>query len=80
MFKRLLWLIMGAAFGFGVSFWLMRAVRDAVSKYTPSGAADTISAALRQVGTDIREAAAEGRTAMRETEDRIRSELVGPPR
>lgn len=80
MFKRLFWLVMGAAFGFGVSFWLMRAVRDAAAKYTPSGAADTVSAALRQLGTDIRDAASEGRTAMRETEDRIRSELVGPSR
>lgn len=80
MFKRLFWLIMGAAFGFGVSFWLMRAVRDAANKYTPSGAAETVSAALRQLGSDLREAASEGRAAMQETEERLRTELVGPSR
>lgn len=80
MFKRLFWLVVGSAFGFGVSFWLMRAVREAAAKYTPSGAAETISASIRQLGTDLREAAAEGRAGMRETEERIRSELARPSR
>ena len=80
MFKRLFWLVIGAGFGFGIAFWLIRAVREATAKYTPSGAAETISASIRQLGTDLREAAAEGRTGMREAEERIRSELAGPPR
>ena len=80
MFKRLFWLVVGAAFGFGMSFWLMRAVRDATSRYTPAGMTDTVTGALRQLGTDLREAVAEGRAAMHETEDRIRSEIDSPRR
>jgi hypothetical protein len=80
MFKRLFWLVVGAAFGFGVSFWLMRALRDAATRYSPSGMTDTLAGALRQLGTDLREAMAEGRAAMRETEDRIRSEIADPRR
>lgn len=80
MFRRLFWLVVGAAFGFGISFWLMRAVREAASRYTPSGVADTLAGAVRQLGADLREAVAEGREAMAETEDRIRSEVAGPRR
>jgi hypothetical protein len=80
VFKRLFWLVVGAAFGFGMSFWLMRVVRDAAARYTPAGVTDSLAGALRQLGTDLREAVAEGRTAMRETEDRIRSEIEGPRR
>lgn len=80
MFRRLFWLVTGAAFGFGISFWLMRAVRDAASRYTPAGAAETLAAALSQLGTDLREAVAEGRAGMAETEERIRAEVAGPRR
>lgn len=79
VFKRLFWLVMGASFGFGVAFWLMRTVRDAATKYGPAGMTDTISGAIRQLGIDLREAAAEGRAGMRETEERIRGELVNRP-
>lgn len=82
MFKRLFWLVVGAAFGFGVSFWLMRAVRETASKYTPAGIGSDLSSAVRQLGADLKAAAAEGRLAMRETEDELRNTLgsVGPPR
>ncbi len=32
MFKRLFWLMVGAGFGFGVSFWLMRFVRETAAR------------------------------------------------
>jgi gas vesicle protein len=80
VFRRLFWLVMGAAFGFGVAFWLMRAVRETAAKYTPAGMSDTLAGAVRQLGTDLREAVAEGREAMQETEERIRSEVAGPRR
>ena len=35
MFKRLFWLMIGVGFGFGVSFWMMRFVRDTMQRYTP---------------------------------------------
>lgn len=77
MFKRLLWLVIGASFGFGVSFWLMRFVRSTVQRYTPEQVSSDLAGALRSFGTDLREAAAEARAGMRETEARIRAEVEG---
>ena len=59
MFRRLLWLVMGVGFGFGMSFWTIRFVKQ--------------TAALKGLGTDIRVAVAEGREAMREREHELRS-------
>jgi hypothetical protein len=75
MFKRLFWLIVGAGFGFGASFWLMRFVRDTVDRYRPERVSSDLAGALRQLGTDLRAAVAEGREAMRETEADIRAQL-----
>jgi hypothetical protein len=78
VFKRLFWLIVGAGFGFGVSFWLMRFVRDTLERYSPERMSSDLSGALRQFGTDLREAVAEGREAMREREDELRREIGRP--
>ena len=75
MFKRLFWLIIGAGFGFGVSFWLMRFVRETVARYTPERVSSDIAGALRQLGQDVRAAVAEGREAMREREAELRAQL-----
>ena len=72
MFKRLFWLIVGAGFGFGVSFWLMRFVRDTVERYSPERVSGNMADALRSFGSDLRAAAAEGRMAMREREEELR--------
>jgi len=80
MFKRLFWLVVGAGFGFGVSFWLMRFVRQTVERYTPERMSSDLAGALRAFGADLRAAVAEGRDAMREREDEIRAELQGPRR
>ncbi|MDQ1437110.1 MAG: hypothetical protein QOK43_739 [Acidimicrobiaceae bacterium] len=76
MFKRLFWLIVGAGFGFGVSFWLMRFVRETVNRYSPERVSSDLAGALRSLGGDIRAAAAEGREAMRERESQLREELA----
>lgn len=75
MFKRLLWLVIGAAFGFGVSFWLVRTVRQTVERYTPERVSSDLAGALRQLGTDVRAAVADGRAAMREREDELKAEF-----
>jgi hypothetical protein len=75
MFKRLFWLVVGAGFGFGVSFWLMRFVRDTAARYTPERVSADLSGALRQFGGDLRAAVAEGREAMHEREAAIRADL-----
>ena len=75
MFKRLLWLIVGAGFGFGVSFWLMRFVRETAARYTPERVSSDLADALKSLGSDLRAAVAEGREAMREREAELRSEV-----
>lgn len=79
VFKRILWLIVGASFGFGVSFWLMRFVRDTVDRYRPEQVSSDLAGALSQLGREVRAAVAEGREAMRETEERIRADLGERP-
>ena len=75
MFKRIFWLVVGAGFGFGVSFWLMRFVRETVNRYSPERVSSDLSGALRSLGADIRAAVADGREAMREREASLREEL-----
>ena len=75
MFKRLFWLVVGAGFGFGVSFWLMRFVRSTVERYSPERVSGDMADALRSFGADIRAAVAEGREAMREREGELRADL-----
>ena len=75
MFKRLFWLVIGAGFGFGVSFWLMRFVRSTVERYSPERISGDMADAMRSFGADIRAAVAEGREAMREREGELRADL-----
>lgn len=80
MFKRLLWLLIGAGFGFGVSFWVVRTVRETIERYTPERVSADLAGALRAFGQDLRAAAAEGRTAMQERETQLRAELASRSR
>jgi hypothetical protein len=75
MFKRLFWLVIGAGFGFGVSFWMMRFVRETVERYSPERVSNDLSGALKSLGEDIRAAVSEGREAMREAEADLRARL-----
>lgn len=75
MFRRLFWLIMGAGFGFGVSFWMMRFVRETAARYTPERVSADLSGAIKALGTDLRAAVADGREGMREREEALRAEL-----
>lgn len=74
--KRLVWLVIGAGFGFGVSFWTARFVRQTVARYSPGQVSADLAAATRGLGQDIRAAVVEGRQAMRERESELRSELA----
>lgn len=79
MFKRLFWLVIGAGFGFGVSFWVMRAVRKAAERYRPDRVSAEVGSALGSFGDDLRLALAEGRLAMRQRERDLRAELAERP-
>jgi hypothetical protein len=74
VFRRLFWLVMGAAFGFGLSFWLTRFLRETVERYSPERVSGNVAGALKAFGADVRAAANEGRMAMRETEEQLRAE------
>jgi hypothetical protein len=75
VFRRLFWLIVGAGFGFGVSFWLMRFVRETAARYTPERVSADLTGAIKGLGTDIRAAVADGRAGMAEREAELRAEL-----
>jgi hypothetical protein len=73
VFRRLFWLVTGAAFGFGMSFWLMRFLRDTVERYSPERVSGNVTGALKSLGADVRAAAVEARITMRETEEHLRA-------
>ena len=75
MFRRLFWLVVGAGFGFGASFWLMRFVRETAARYTPERVSTDLAGAIKGLGTDLRAAVAEGREAIREREAELHSEV-----
>ncbi len=75
MFKRLFWLLVGIGFGFGMSFWFMRFVRSTIERYSPERVSADLADAIRDFGRDLREAVAEGREAMREREQELRSQV-----
>lgn len=78
MFKRLLWLVIGASFGFGSSFWVFRSLRRAVDRYRPVRLAAGAAGGVRQLGADAAYALSEGRKGMREKEAALRFELGEP--
>jgi len=78
VFRRLFWLVIGAGFGFGVSFWLMRFVRETAARYTPERVSADLADALKGLGSDLRAAVAEGREAMREREAELRADVEHP--
>jgi hypothetical protein len=77
MFRRFFWLIMGASFGFGMSFWLTRFVKETAARYAPERVSADLAGAVRGLGVDLRAAVAEGREAMRERELELRTEVRG---
>ncbi len=75
MFKRLFWLTVGLAVGFGTSFRLMRAVRRTVERFTPERVSQDALAGARSLGGELRAALDEGRSAMRQREAELRAEI-----
>lgn len=73
MFKRLFWLTVGMAIGFGTSFWIFRVVRDTMSRYAPEQVADNLGRAARRLYDETVDAVAQGRDAMRQAEAQLRA-------
>jgi hypothetical protein len=75
VFKRLFWLTVGMAIGFGTSFWVYRLVRQTLDRYRPEHVAENVAQSLRGLRADLRDALAEGREAMRQAEAELRADL-----
>jgi hypothetical protein len=80
MFRRLFWLVMGAGFGFGASFWMMRFVRETAARYSPERVSADLAGAIKGFGADLRLAVADGRDGMREREAELRGDVQRAPR
>lgn len=83
MFKRIIWMGTGMAVGAGSAFWAKRKVTDTVERYLPEQVAERAAVQARDLGRTVREAATEGRSAMREREAELRAQVaertfVGP--
>jgi hypothetical protein len=77
--KRLFWLVVGAGFGFGMSFWVTRAIREKVARFPPENVSAELAKAVRDLGKDVRAAVSEGVEGMRDRETELR-EAVEPNR
>ena len=77
MFKRIFWLAIGLGLGFGMSFWLMRFLRETVDRYRPERVSQDLAGAISKLGDDLRAAVREGRLAMAEREEELRTEVDG---
>lgn len=79
MFKRLFWLIIGAGFGFGMSFWLTRMIRERIARYSPEQISAELAGAVRGLGRDLRAAVEAGAEAMRDKEAELREQVQTVP-
>ncbi len=80
MFKRLFWLSLGTLVGLASSFWAQRRLRQAVNRLAPEQLRRRVSWSARNLLDDLRAAAAEGRSAMRDREAALRAEFTVRPR
>lgn len=75
MFKRAFWMSTGMVVGAGGAFWAKRRVEQTVERYLPEQVAERAATSARNLGQAVREAAAEGREVMRDTEAELRSRV-----
>jgi hypothetical protein len=75
--RRLVWFTSGATAGFGGAMWVRRRIRRTARRYAPEQLRADTTASVRRLGAGVRDAVAEGRSAMREREAELRAEL-GP--
>jgi hypothetical protein len=80
MFKRLFWLTVGTGLGFGGSFWAQRRLRKKIEQYYPDQVAKQVSTSVRTLGADVLAAAKEGKAAMREREEALKTRMPRPAR
>ena len=75
MTKRLVWLVIGFAVGVTLVLRTQRSLRARGTRLKPERIATDLAQALRDLGTDLRKAMEEGRTAMAGREAELRDQL-----
>ncbi|WP_426572734.1 hypothetical protein [Aquihabitans sp. McL0605] len=75
MFKRIFWMGTGMAVGAGGAFWAKRKVEQTVELYLPEQVAARAATSAKGLGETVRQAASEGREAMRSTEAELRARV-----
>jgi hypothetical protein len=73
--RRLVWFTSGATAGLGGAVWVRRRIRRTVRRYAPEQLRADTAASVRRLGSSVRDAVAEGRSAMREREAELRADL-----
>ena len=76
MLKRLVWFLIGASLGTALCLWALAVARTKARRLAPARVAGEVSAGVRSFLDDVRDAAVEGRLAMREREAELRDELA----
>lgn len=76
MFKRLFWLMVGFGFGIGLSMLTFRWFQRTLDRFAPPQVADRVTSSFRTLGRDLHDAVVEGRSAMRDREAALRTELA----
>jgi hypothetical protein len=79
--RRTFWFTAGATAGFGGAMWVRRQVLHTVQRYAPDQVQADLADSVRRLGSDLRAAVTEGRSAMADREAELRSALRpgGPP-
>lgn len=80
LFRKLLWFGTGASVGFGGAMWIRNRILRAVDRVMPTHIRRDVSTRARGVGSTLAAAASEGRTAMRQREQELRTNYGPGPR
>jgi hypothetical protein len=75
VFKRLFWLTTGVAVGVYTVLRTQRSLRRRANRLRPDSMAADLASALRDLGTDLRKAVEEGRSAMALREAELHEQL-----
>jgi hypothetical protein len=74
--RRLFWFGTGASIGLGGAMWVRRRIRQAVARYVPARVRRDVADGVRRVGSELKGAWSEGRSAMQTREAELRRELA----
>jgi len=75
VFKRIFWMGTGMAVGASGAFWAKRKAEEALEQLLPEQVALRAAESAKGLGATVRQAATEGREAMRSTEAELRARV-----